>query len=57
MTNSRGNGISFNVISCENNINIVCSFKKNKIKDKSRFENCIYKAYNSLIQMDELGFN
>lgn len=53
---SKGNGIIFNIISYENKINIICSFKKNKIKDKKRFENCIYEAYETLIT-DDIGFN
>lgn len=49
LTKSKGNSIVFNIISCENEINIICSFKTNKIKNKKRFEKCIYRAYNELI--------
>ena len=52
LTKSKGNSIVFNIISCENEINIICSFKNNKIKNKKRFEKCIYKAYNELINID-----
>jgi hypothetical protein len=57
LTKSKGNGITFNIISSENKINIICSFNEGKIKDKERFEKCIYKAYNSLINIDNIGFN
>ncbi len=57
LTKSKGNGITFNIISSENKINIICSFNKGKIKDKKRFEKCIYRAYNSLINIDNIGFN
>lgn len=56
LTKPKGNIIIFNIISSENNINIICSFNKGKIKDKKRFEKCIYRAYNSLINSDN-GFN
>lgn len=46
----------FNIISCDDKINIICSFKKGRIKDKKRFEKCIYRAYNSLINIDNTGF-
>ena len=51
LTKSKGNGITFNIISSENKINIICSFNSGKIKDKKRFEKCIYKAYNSIIYL------
>lgn len=57
LTKSKGSGITFNIVSSENKINIVCSFTKGKIKNKKRFEKCIYKAYNSLINIDKTGFN
>lgn len=41
--------IVFNIISSNDDINIICSFKEGVIKDKQRFEECIYKAYESLI--------
>jgi len=56
LTKSKGNLITFNIISYNNNINIICSFNKGKIKDKKRFEKCIYKAYNNLINIDNTGF-
>ena len=49
LTTSKTKEIIYNIISCENNINIICSFKKNVIEDKERFEKCIYEAYDSLI--------
>lgn len=48
--------IVFNIISCEDKVNIICSFRKGRIQDKKRFEKCIYKAYNSLINVDNIGF-
>ena len=41
--------IVYNIISCENNINIICSFKKGIIQNKKLFKKCIYKAYNNLM--------
>ena len=41
--------IVFNIISSGENINIICSFKEGIVKDKERFEKCIYEAYDSLI--------
>ena len=55
LTKSKGDAITFNIISSDNNINIICSFKKGKIKNKKRFEKCIYKAYKSLINIDKTG--
>lgn len=57
LTKSKGNLITFNIISSENHINIICSFKKDRIKNKKKFEKCIYKAYNSLINIDNSEFN
>ena len=44
--------IVFNIISSNDNINIICSFKEGVIQDKSRFEECIYKAYEHLIKTE-----
>lgn len=41
--------VIFNMISSNDNMNIVCSFKEGVI-DKDRFEQCIYKAYSELIE-------
>ena len=43
--------IVFNIISAIDNVNIICSFKEGIIKDKERFEQCIYKAYEELVQI------
>lgn len=56
MLTTKMDEIIFNIISCDDKINIICSFKKGKIVDKKRFENCIYKAYNSLMNIDNIGF-
>jgi len=49
LTTSKRKEIIFNIISCSDNINIICSFKNGVIDDKVRFEKCIYDAYHSLI--------
>lgn len=50
LTTANNKEIIFNIISCENNMNIICSFKKNgSIKNKEFYEKCIYEAYNSLL--------
>jgi hypothetical protein len=42
--------IVYNIVSSnEQNINIICSFKKGIIKNKKRFKKCIYKAFKELI--------
>jgi len=42
--------IVYNIVSSnEENINIICSFKKGIIKNKKRFKKCIYKAFKELI--------
>ena len=41
--------IVFNIISSDDNINLICSFKEDVIQDKKRYEECIYKAYESLL--------
>jgi len=42
------NEIIYNIVSFENNINIVCSFKEGTIQDKKLFKQCIYKAYTEI---------
>ena len=41
--------IVYNIISCDDKISIICSFKKGIIKNKKFFKKCIYKAYNTLM--------
>jgi hypothetical protein len=42
--------IVYNIVSSnEENINIICSFKKGTIKNKKLFKKCIYKAFKELI--------
>jgi hypothetical protein len=53
---SKTDEVTFNIISCEDKVNIICSFRKGRIEDKKRFEKCIYRAYNSLINVDNIGF-
>lgn len=49
VTTAKNKAIVYNIISCKNNVNVICSFQKDIIKDKSLFKKCIYKAYNDLI--------
>lgn len=53
---SKMDEIIYNIISCNDKINLICSFRKGRIKDKKRFEKCIYKAYNHFINIDDTGF-
>ncbi len=48
LTVAKDKEIVFNIISAVDNINIICSFKEGVLKDKERFEQCIYKAYEEL---------
>ena len=42
--------IVYNIVSSnEENINIICSFKKGTVKNKKLFKKCIYKAFKELI--------
>jgi hypothetical protein len=49
-TRARDKEIVFNIISSNDNINIICSFKEGQIKDTARYEQCIYTAYDSLLR-------
>lgn len=49
LTTSKRKEIIFNIISCGDKINIICSFKDGIIADKDRYEKCITDAYQSLI--------
>jgi hypothetical protein len=53
LTLAKNKEILFNIISSNDNINIICSFKEGVIEDKKRFEECIYKAYESLSTPNE----
>lgn len=48
-TVAKNREIVFNIISCKDKVNIVCSFKKGRITDKERFRSCIEQAYKSLL--------
>ena len=41
--------ICFNIISFDNVINIICTFKNGVVKDKKKLEESIYEAYNVLL--------
>jgi len=49
-TRAKDKEIVFNIISSNDNINVICSFKEGQIKDKARYEQCIYTAYDSLLR-------
>ena len=49
LTTAKSSEIIYNIISCKNKINIICSFKKGVIKNKKLFKKCIYKSYNNLM--------
>lgn len=48
-TIAKNREIVFNIISCTDKINIICSFKKGRIEDKERFQSCIEEAYKTLL--------
>jgi hypothetical protein len=48
LTLAKNKEIVFNIISSNDHINIICSFKEGIIQDKKRFEECIYMAYDNL---------
>lgn len=48
-TVAKNREIIFNIISCKDKVNIICSFKKGRIEDKERFQSCIEEAYKSLL--------
>jgi hypothetical protein len=50
LINPINNEIIYNIVSYENNINLICSFKEGIIQDKKLFKQCIYKAYTELIK-------
>ena len=46
LTIPKNNEVTYNIISFNDYINIVCSFKKSGfIQDKKKFKNCLYKTY------------
>lgn len=42
--------IVYNVVSCGDNINIICSFREGIISNKLKFKQCIHDAFNDLMQ-------
>ena len=50
LVTAKNKEIVFNCISYKDSINIVYSFKKGSIEDKTRFEQCVYDAYENLIK-------
>jgi hypothetical protein len=48
LINPINNEIIYNIVSFENNVNIICSFKEGIIQDKKLFKQCIYKAYKEI---------
>jgi hypothetical protein len=51
LTNAINREIVYNIISCNDNINIICSFKKGVIPNKDQFKQCLYKAYSTIINI------
>lgn len=49
LTTATNTCITYNIISCKDKINLICTFQKNRINDKARFKKCIYKAYHNLL--------
>jgi hypothetical protein len=49
LTTAKDSEIIYNIISCKDKINIICSFKKGVIKNKRLFKKCIHKSYNNLM--------
>lgn len=41
--------IIYNIISCDDNVNIICSFKQGVISNKRKFKKCLCKAYSTII--------
>ena len=52
LTLAKDKEIVFNIISSNDHINIICSFKEGVIQDKRRFEECIYMAYENLMKTE-----
>ena len=52
LTLAKNKEIVFNIISSNDHINIICSFKEGVLEDKRRFEECIYMAYEHLIKSE-----
>jgi len=50
LINPINNEIIYNIVSSNNNINLICSFKEGIIQDKKLYTQCIYKAYDDLIE-------
>lgn len=50
LTTPKNNEVMYNIISFEDYINIICSFKSNSfIQDKKKFKDCFYKTYTQII--------
>ena len=53
LTTTKSSEICYNIISYEDNINIIITFKEGVIKDKKRFKECIYEAYKDLLKTND----
>jgi hypothetical protein len=49
VTLAKNREIVFNIISCKDKVNIICSFKRGCIENKERFKTCVEEAYKSLL--------
>ena len=43
--------VIYNIISYENNINLICCFKEGVIENKDEYKKCIYETYNEIIKL------
>jgi hypothetical protein len=50
VTLAKDKEIVFNIISSNDTVNIICSYKEGVLPDPDRFEAAIYKAYDAIIQ-------
>lgn len=52
LTTAKSSELIFNIISFEDNINLICSFKKGLISNKPLLKDCILRAYTDLLLTD-----
>jgi hypothetical protein len=52
-----GNHVCYCIVSSGDNINITCTFKEGRIKNKKKFKKCIYKVYSDLVLNDGINNN
>jgi hypothetical protein len=52
MCNPEDKEIMYNIISYDNNINLICCFKEGIIENKEEYKKCLYEAYKEFIQLE-----